>query len=255
MTRSTNPRHIPGLPEDRAALCVALDMKEATAAGALLERLAGQVDMAKVGMELFYAMGRTGWSEVAGRGMPMFLDLKLHDIPNTVTRAVESLMTLDPPPAIINVHATGGPAMMRAAAEAAAGRCRVIAVTVLTALDAADLAAIGFDPALSPQDLVLRLAALAKDCGLDGVVCSPWEVAAIKAELGLDFLTVVPGIRPAGADVGDQKRIATPEAAQAAGADILVVGRPIVQADDPAAAAQAIVERLKKATSEPAGNA
>jgi len=255
MTRSVNTRSIPGLPEDRAALCVALDMKDPAQAADLLRRLVGQVDMAKVGMELFYAMGRAGWAAVAEAGLPVFLDLKLHDIPNTVARAVESLLSLEPPPAIVNVHATGGPAMMRAAAEAAAGRCRVIAVTVLTALDAADLAAIGFDPALSPQDLVLRLATMARDAGLDGVVCSPREVAAIRTELGPDFLTIVPGIRPAGADVGDQKRIATPEAAQEAGADILVVGRPIVQAADPAAAARAIVESLKTGSSEPAGDA
>lgn len=247
MNQAPIGRHIPGLPADRAALCVALDMKDPVRAADLLRELSGHVDMAKVGMELFYAMGRAGWATVMEAGLPVFLDLKLHDIPHTVARAVESLLSLDPPPAIINVHAAGGPAMMRAAAEAVAGRCRVIAVTLLTALDAADLAAIGFDPSLTPRDLVLRLATLAREAGLDGVVCSPHEVAAIRTELGHDFLTIVPGIRPAGAAIGDQKRIATPETAQAAGADILVVGRPIVQAADPAMAARGIIENLKEA--------
>jgi orotidine-5'-phosphate decarboxylase len=234
----------PGLPEERAALCVALDMKDPGKAAALARRLAGTADMIKVGMELFYAAGREGWREIAGAGLPVFLDLKLHDIPNTVARATESLLELTPPPAIINVHAAGGPAMLKAAAEATAGRCLLVAVTVLTALDARDLATIGIDPGLKPEDLVLRLARLAAEAGLDGVVCSPREVAVIRQELGPDFLTVVPGIRPAGAEQNDQKRIATPEAAQSAGARVIVVGRPVTQAPDPVTAAARIRETL-----------
>ncbi len=229
----------------RARVCVALDMPQAQAAAALAHELARAqaVDMLKVGMELFYAAGAAGYAQLAAAGLPVFLDLKLHDIPNTVARALDALLTrLDPPPAVLNVHASGGPAMLQAAAEAVAGRAKLVAVTVLTALGADDLAAVGL--AGPPQQAVLRLARLARDGGLDGVVCSPQEVAAIRAELGQDFLTIVPGIRPAGAQVADQKRIATPAAAQAAGADVLVIGRPITQAPDPVAAALAIRAEL-----------
>ena len=221
----------------RARICVALDMKDADAAAALAKRLAssGAADFAKVGMELFYAAGPEGYAKVAGSGLPVFLDLKLHDIPNTVAEGLRALLALSPPPAIVNVHATGGPAMLRAAAEAVEGRARLVAVTVLTALGEDDLSAIGV--AGPPREAVLRLARLAKACGLDGVVCSPSEVTDIRAALGEDFLTIVPGIRPAGVGLDDQKRAATPQAAQAAGADILVIGRPITKAADPVAAA------------------
>ena len=236
----------------RARVCVALDMKEANAAARLARAVAEAraADMLKVGMELFYAAGPAGYEQVAAAGLPMFLDLKLHDIPNTVARGLRALLRLSPPPAILNVHASGGPAMLRAAAEAVAaegeaGRAKLVAVTVLTALGVEDLDAIGLrGPA---EEAVLRLARLAQANGVDGVVCSPREVAAIRAALGADFLTIVPGIRPAGAAVADQKRIATPEATQAAGADILVIGRPITQADDPVAAALEIRELLENA--------
>jgi len=239
---------IHGKPESgkAARICVALDMPDAAEAADLARRLAGAVDFAKVGMELFYAAGPEGYARVAEAGLPIFLDLKLHDIPNTVARGLSSLLSLSPPPAIVNVHASGGPAMLRAAAEAVGGQAKLVAVTVLTALSDDDLAAIGL--AGPPQKAVLRLARLAKDCGLDGVVCSPREVADIRAALGEDFLTIVPGIRPAGAAMNDQKRAATPEAAQAAGADILVIGRPITQAPDPVAAAQAIRTALEEST-------
>ncbi len=230
----------------RAKVCVALDMPEAQAAAALAQELAQAqaVDMLKVGMELFYGAGAAGHARLAAAGLPVFLDLKLHDIPNTVARALDALLSrLDPPPAILNVHASGGPAMLKAAADAVAGRARLVAVTVLTALGADDLAAIGL--AGPPQEAVLRLARLARDGGLDGVVCSPEEVAAIRAALGSDFLTIVPGIRPAGSAMDDQRRAATPAAAQAAGADILVIGRPITQAPDPVAAALAIRAELR----------
>ncbi len=228
----------------KTALCVALDMPDAEEAAHLACTLKGAVDMVKIGMELFYAAGEAGYRQVAAAGLPVFLDLKLHDIPNTVFRALQALMKLDPPPAIVNVHAAGGSAMMTLAKEATAGRCRVIAVTVLTALDDEDLRAIGCDPALNSGDLVLQRARLAQESGLDGVVCSPREVSAIKRACTPDFLTVVPGIRPHSADKGDQKRIATPRGAAEAGADIIVVGRPITQAADPVTAALSIRKDL-----------
>ncbi len=223
---------------------MALDTQDAMQAAELARRLAGTVDYVKVGMELFYAAGKTGYREVAEAGVPVFLDLKLHDIPNTVAQGLRSLMRLDPAPAIINVHATGGPAMMRAAAEAVNGRAKLIAVTLLTSLGEEDAAAVGLDAALGTNDHVANLAELARDCGLDGVVCSPHDLGLVRQACGPDFLTVVPGIRPAGSDAGDQKRIATPQAAQAAGADILVIGRPITQAENPIAAAAEIVHTL-----------
>ena len=229
-----------------AQICVALDTPDADAAAALAGRLRGVAGFVKVGMELFYAAGAQGYEKVAAAGVPVFLDLKLHDIPNTVAQGLESLMRLKAPPAIVNVHATGGPAMMRAAARAVAGRARLIAVTLLTSLGEEDAAAIGLDASRPIADHVAALAALARECGLDGVVCSPRDLAAVRRACGEDFLTVVPGIRPAGADMGDQKRIATPRAARDAGADILVIGRPITKAVDPAQAAAAIRRELSE---------
>ncbi|HHN66496.1 MAG TPA: orotidine-5'-phosphate decarboxylase [Thermopetrobacter sp.] len=226
-------------------ICVALDVPEAAQAAALAGRLAGRVDMLKIGLELFLGAGPAGYARIAAEGPPVFLDLKLHDIPNTVARALAALLDgLQPAPAIVNVHATGGPAMLQAAARAVGGRAKLIAVTVLTALSDDDLHRLGFDPALGAPEVVVRLAAMAKDAGLDGVVCAPSDLPAVRAACGEDFLTVVPGIRPAGADMADQKRIATPKAAADAGADILVIGRPITQAADPAAAADAIRAEL-----------
>ncbi len=232
------------MADTRSRICVALDTQDAAWAAELAGRLAGTVDYVKVGMELFYAAGAAGYRQVAEAGIPVFLDLKLHDIPNTVAQGLRSLMRLDPAPAIVNVHATGGPAMMRAAAEAVNGRAKLIAVTVLTSLGEEDAAAIGLDAALGTDDHVANLAELARACGLDGVVCSPRDLKMVRKVCGPDFLTVVPGIRPAGADAADQKRIATPQAAQAAGADILVIGRPITQAEDPAEAAVQIARSL-----------
>jgi orotidine-5'-phosphate decarboxylase len=179
--------------------------------------------------------------------VPVFLDLKLHDIPNTVAQGLNSLLNLAPAPAIVNVHASGGPAMLEAAARAVDGRAKLIAVTILTSLSDSDIHASGFDPAAGTAEMAVKLAELSKQCGLDGVVCSPLDIAAIKQACGTGFMTVVPGVRPAGADAQDQKRIATPEAARAAGADILVIGRPITQADDPATAAAAIAAAVKDA--------
>lgn len=222
----------------------ALDVPTRDAALALAKRLGLAVGGLKLGLEFFCGQGPEGVRALAATGLPVFLDLKLHDIPNTVASAVRALAPLGV--SLVNVHAGGGPAMMRAAAEAAAEagekRPKVLAVTVLTSLDAADLDAVGVPS--PPRDQVLRLATLARASGLDGVVCSAKEIAAVRAACGPDFLVVVPGIRPAGSAAGDQKRMATPEQAMADGADILVIGRPITGAQDPQAAARAILASL-----------
>lgn len=227
-------------------VCVALDTPDAGRAAELARSLKGHVGMVKVGMELFYAQGHKGYETVASAGVPVFLDLKLHDIPNTVAMGLTSLLSLTPAPYMLNVHASGGPAMLEAAARAVDGRARLIAVTVLTSLSSNDIHAAGFDPSADTAQTAVKLAKLALESGLDGVVCSPHDIAAIKEECGAGFMTVVPGVRPTGADVQDQKRIATPETAYAAGADILVIGRPITQSADPAQAAAAIATSLKR---------
>ncbi len=237
------------MPGDRKnPLLVAIDTPDLERAKGLATSLAGAVGGIKLGLEFFNAHGPAGVRAVAGRGGDLFLDLKYHDIPNTVAGAVRAAMALQP--MILNVHAAGGAAMMRAARDAAdeeasrfgLARPLVIAVTVLTSLDDDDLAAVG--QAGPAADQVLRLARLTQDCGLDGVVCSPRETAAIRDACGPDFTLVVPGIRPAGAATGDQKRVTTPREAVAAGADWLVIGRPITGAPDPARAARDILETL-----------
>jgi orotidine-5'-phosphate decarboxylase len=227
-------------PRDR--LVAALDFPDRTSALAMADRLRGEVGMYKVGKQLFTAEGPDVVRELTGRGDRVFLDLKFHDIPNTVAGAVEAARRLGV--SLVNVHALGGRAMMQAAAEAARGTgMRVLAVTVLTSLSGAELAALGFSE--MPERLALRLAARALEAGLDGVVAAPTEVAPLRLELGPNFLILTPGIRPAGASRQDQVRVATPEQAVRDGADYLVVGRPITQADDPAAAARAIVGMLQ----------
>jgi orotidine-5'-phosphate decarboxylase len=236
----------------RAKLFVALDTQDMGRAQRLAEALRGRVGGLKLGKEFFTAHGPDGVRAVAG-GEPLFLDLKFHDIPNTVAGAIRAAAHLRP--AIVNVHAAGGRAMMTAACEAAreaaedTGHDRpwVIAVTVLTSLDAGDLAEVGQQGPMGEQ--VVRLARLAQDCGLDGVVCSPREIAALRAACGPGFKLVVPGIRPAWAAAGDQKRVTTPAEAVAAGADVLVVGRPIAAADDPGAAADRVLAELAEANS------
>ncbi len=228
----------------KAEICVALDTPDAERAAALAAALRGVAHYVKVGMELFYATGPAGYARVAKAGIPVFLDLKLHDIPNTVAQGLDSLMRLSIRPAIVNVHASGGPAMLKAASEAVAGRARLVAVTLLTSLGEEDGQAIGLDPARDTAAHVANLASLAQSCGLDGVVCSPRDLARVRATCGEEFLTIVPGIRPPGSDMADQKRIATPQAAQRAGADILVIGRPITQAADPLKAARSIAAQL-----------
>jgi orotidine-5'-phosphate decarboxylase len=193
-------------------------------------------------MELYYSAGNSIVQRLRDRGFNVFLDLKLHDIPNTVAGAVRSATHAGA--SLLTIHASGGAAMMTAAAEAASvpGAPRLLAVTVLTSMDANQLAGIGITA--SPADQVLRLARLAQASGIDGMVCSAEEVALLRRETGPATLLVIPGIRPAGSAVEDQKRVATPARAIAHGASLLVVGRPITRASDPAAAAQAILDEI-----------
>jgi orotidine-5'-phosphate decarboxylase len=226
-----------------ARIITALDTGDLGKAEALASALAPHCGLLKVGLELFCAAGAPAVAAVS-RHAPVFLDVKLHDIPNTVAGALRSLLPLRP--AMVTLHAGGGPAMIAAArAEAEkAGEARpmLLAVTVLTSMDAAALAATGV--ADSPAQQVLRLARMAVAAGADGLVCSPQEAAMLRAELGPGPALVVPGVRPAGSEAGDQARTATPEEAVAAGADWIVVGRPITGAADPAGAARAIAGSL-----------
>ena len=218
---------------------VALDTTDPERAKAIAGRVRTHVGGLKLGLEFFCANGPAGVREMAAFGLPLFLDLKLHDIPNTVAKAVQALRPLEP--AILTVHAAGGRAMMEDAKAAAPSGTKVVAVTVLTSLDAADLESIGASG--TPHDQVFRLAALAREAGLDGIVCSGAEVAAARKAWPDGFL-IVPGVRPAEASAGDQKRVVTPRQALDAGASILVVGRPITQAEDPDLAARAIAATL-----------
>jgi orotidine-5'-phosphate decarboxylase len=222
---------------------VALDTPDLGRALAVAQAVKPHVGGLKVGLEFITALGPDAVRRVVAVGLPVFADVKFHDIPNTVAGAARAIAGLGV--TIFNVHASGGEAMMRAAAEAAdevLPRPLVIAVTVLTSLDEAALDAVGQRGPAAAQ--VGRLAALARASGLDGVVCSAHELAAVRAAVGPDFLTVVPGIRPAGSERADQRRVMTPAEASAAGADILVVGRPITAADDPAKAARAMAQEL-----------
>ena len=225
-------------PKDR--LCSALDFASWKEAEPFARTIAPHVGMLKVGLELYVAEGAPAVRAAAALGRPVFLDLKLHDIPATVEGAARSAAATGA--ALLTVHAAGGPEMVRAAVKGAGGKVRILAVTVLTSLDAAALEQIGL--AGPPQEAVVRLARLAVAAGAGGLVCSPQEVAAVRAAVGPGPLLVVPGIRPAGAALGDQARVATPAQAVAAGADVLVVGRPLRDAPDPAAAARAIAAEL-----------
>ncbi|MDE2447157.1 MAG: orotidine-5'-phosphate decarboxylase [Alphaproteobacteria bacterium] len=225
-------------------ICVALDTPDLSRAVALSKQLLGHVGMLKIGMEFFYAHGAAGYEAVAIIGIPIFLDLKLHDIPNTVAQGITSLLKLAPAPIITNVHATGGLDMMKAARDVVKGNTKLIAVTILTSLSNEDLWAAGFAGDKKTDEQALALAKLTHEAGLDGVVCSPLDLAKIRGALPRKFLTVVPGIRPATVAAHDQKRVATPKSAIAAGADILVIGRAITGADEPAQAAQDILQSL-----------
>lgn len=218
---------------------VGLDTSDPVQAAALARAVGPHVGGVKLGLQFFMANGPAGVRAIADTGVPVFLDVKLHDIPNTVAGALKSLAPLNL--YMVNVHAGGGAAMLAAARDACAARTKLIAVTVLTSLDDDDLAAMGVGD--GPAAQVTRLAGLAQAAGLDGVVCSPHEVAGLKAGWS-DGYFVVPGIRPAGSALGDQKRVMTPREALAAGATMLVIGRPITDAADPAAAAAAIAAEL-----------
>ncbi len=219
---------------------VALDVPQLDTAVALAQKVKGHVGGLKLGLEFFCAHGAHGVHEVAhATGLPIFLDLKFHDIPNTVAGAMQSIHALEP--AIVTVHASGGRAMMEDAKAAAGENSRVVAVTMLTSMDAHDLERTGVTG--TPHDHVMRLAELAESAGLDGIVCSGQEVGAVHKQWKKGFF-VVPGLRPAGSAVGDQKRVVTPRKARDDGASVLVIGRPISKAADPAMAAREIEATL-----------
>jgi orotidine-5'-phosphate decarboxylase len=232
----------------RERICVALDFPDAAEAREFAARVRGRCGWFKIGLELFVSEG-PGFVEEIARSGKVFLDLKLHDIPNTVASAAKAAVRTGA--SLVNVHASGGREMMAAAKAAVAdesarlgiARAATIAVTILTSLAGDGFAELPFSG--DPSSAALALAKLASVSGLDGVVCSAAEVAAVRAALGPNFLTVVPGIRPVGADAGDQKRIATPRAAVVAGASILVIGRPVTRAADPAGVLDAIAEEIE----------
>lgn len=232
------------MTDPASRIIVAVDRMTLSDAHADMKRVGPRLAFVKLGLEFFVANGPQGVRAVAGP-LPLFLDLKLHDIPNTVAGGVRAACGVSP--RFLTIHTAGGETMMRAAAEAAkaAGSSRpmLLGITVLTSLDEADLKAVGQGGPL--RDQVRRLAALAQKSGLDGVVCSPHELEALRGECGRDFLLVTPGIRPAATGADDQKRAMAPADAIRRGADYLVIGRPITQADDPAAALARIVDEIK----------
>jgi len=226
-------------------IIVALDFPDAKGAVAFAQRLDPKQCRVKVGKELYTAAGPSLVEQLQRAGFGVFVDLKYHDIPNTVAGACAAAARLGV--WMINVHALGGRAMMTAAREAVAKAGKppkLVAVTLLTSMGSADMADVGI--AGGPQDAVARLARLAQSCGLDGVVCSPQEAAALRRQCGKDFLLVTPGTRPAGSGQDDQQRVATPREAVAAGADYLVLGRPITRASDPIAALRAVQAEIAK---------
>ena len=218
---------------------VAIDTPSLEQARLLAEQVRANAGGVKLGLEFFAANGSAGVASILELGLPVFLDLKLHDIPNTVAKAVSALAPLEP--AVLTVHAAGGRAMLEAAKAAASPATKVVAVTVLTSLDGDDLRSIGV--ASDPREQVERLADLARSAGLDGIVCSGAEVGAARAAWPDGFF-VVPGVRPPGGDVSDQKRVVTPRQALDDGASILVIGRPITGSDEPAAAIRDIAAAL-----------
>jgi orotidine-5'-phosphate decarboxylase len=226
----------------------ALDTQEVTEASTIAHEVRGHVGAIKLGLEFFTANGAAGVTEITKMGVPVFLDLKFHDIPNTVAKAIAATAGMNM--FMMTVHTSGGQHMLRAAIEASdrvaqvTGKERplVIGVTLLTSLDQDDISLIGFNSTV--QEQVLRLADLAQSAGLDGVVCSPFEIAPIRKACGSDLTLVVPGIRPEGSAKGDQKRIMTPKQALERGADYLVIGRPITESADRAFAAKTILESL-----------
>ena len=231
------------IPDPAGRLAVALDFPTAHQALAFVDSLEGSCRWMKVGLELYCAAGNSLIETLRNRGMNVFLDLKLHDIPNTVAGAIRTVTSAGA--SLLTIHATGGEAMLRAAAEAAAENVnspRLLAVTVLTSMDAPQLTGIGIHD--TPAAQVLRLAHLATTSGIDGLVCSAEEIAPIRQHLGPTPYLVVPGIRPTGTPVGDQRRVATPAEAIQSGASLLVVGRPITQSPHPAKTARAILAEI-----------
>ncbi|MEZ0071910.1 orotidine-5'-phosphate decarboxylase [Planotetraspora sp. GP83] len=225
-----------------APIAVALDAPDLETAARWASLVTPHVSTVKVGLELYLRYGPDVIASVRGAsGVHVFLDLKLHDIPNTVAAAARAVSRLKP--AILTVHAAGGPAMIQAAVEAAPNT-QIAAVTLLTSLSEADLAAIGIQG--PPDDAVRRMAAVAVGAGAQALVCSPREVAAVRAEVGPGITLITPGVRPAGADTQDQARVATPEDALSHGADLLVIGRPITGSADPGAAAAGIAAALRR---------
>jgi len=237
------------VPAAKDRLIVALDFPSADRALELVDRLDGSCLWFKVGMELYYATGNRVVERLVERGFKVFLDLKMHDIPNTVSKAMHSVAEVGA--SLLTVHASGGEQMMRAVVNAAAdiaNRPRLLAVTVLTSMDAAELLAIGVND--TPANQVLRLAQLARSAGIDGLVCSAEEVEAVRAAMGPQTLLVVPGIRPSNSAGrrDDQRRVASPQYAISHGASMLVVGRPITQAADPSAIAAEILAEIESAS-------
>lgn len=224
-------------------LILVLDLPDQEATDKVLDRVGSSVGWVKIGLQLFSRHGPAIVESVAARGYKVFLDLKLHDIPNTVARAVESLSRL--PISMLTLHTSGGSEMMRWALEAQQARnpdLLLLGVTVLTSTDQAGLAETGVSA--SPADQVVRLADLAVKSGMKGLVCSPLELPRLRERLGDEITLVTPGIRPVGADLNEQKRVMTPGDAMRAGASAIVVGRPILKADDPATAARSILTEL-----------
>ncbi len=234
--------------DNTCELILALDLADKAEALGLLDRIDNGLAWVKVGLQMFTRWGPGLLDEVAGRGYRIFLDLKLHDISNTVASTVRSLASC--PVEMMTLHASGGPGMIAAARDArdaCGSKAKLIAVTVLTSLDETALAAIGLQGPI--PDRVQSLAGMAVDSGADGLVCSPLEVRPLRTSLGQDSLLITPGIRPAGSEVGDQKRIMTPSDAAAAGSSFIVVGRPILKAEDPKATALAIRDQLARTSS------
>ncbi|HEY7403546.1 MAG TPA: orotidine-5'-phosphate decarboxylase [Candidatus Angelobacter sp.] len=227
----------------RERLIIALDVSSAAAAQALVQRIGDAAGIYKVGLQLFTAEGPSFVRDLVHSGKRVFLDLKLHDIPTTVSHAVQSAVELGVH--MLTVHASGGSAMLRAATEAAGGKLNVLAVTVLTSLSDEDMDEIGVAGRVSDQ--ALRMAALAQTVGCQGIISSPREALLIRKSLGEGFAIVTPGIRPAGAESNDQQRIATPAMAIENGASHIVVGRPITHAADPAVAARSIISEMEQA--------
>uniref|UniRef100_A0A7C4MMJ6 Orotidine 5'-phosphate decarboxylase n=1 Tax=Desulfatirhabdium butyrativorans TaxID=340467 RepID=A0A7C4MMJ6_9BACT len=242
--------HLEHLTEAGRRIVFPLDVPAAEQAMALIDLLGSYVGIYKIGLELFLAEGPHLVSRIVEKGFSVFLDLKLHDIPKTVERAMRRVAGLGVD--WITVHSGESPAMLEAAVIGAGGEVRVLAVTVLTSVEQADLTNCGYDPTLSLADVVDRKARMAKAAGCAGIVCSGHEVARIKSDIGADLVTFTPGIRPLseGERRDDQKRVMTPAAAVRAGADYLIIGRPIRDAADPAAAAKRITEEIAGALSD-----